>query len=72
MNLGENSTRLGLAGIPREAEIIIIERDVRLVEMTGGRLHFVNVSTAESVDVIRRAKDRGLPVTCDTAHPISR
>ncbi|MEQ9170918.1 MAG: dihydroorotase [Rhodospirillales bacterium] len=69
MNLGENSTRLGLAGIPREAEIIIIERDIRLVEMTGGRLHFVNVSTAESVDIIRRAKDRGLAVTCDTAPP---
>ena len=69
MNLGENSTRLGLAGIPREAEIIIIERDIRLVEMTGGRLHFVNVSTAESVEIIRRAKDRGLTITCDTAPP---
>ena len=49
MNLGENATRLGLAGIPREAEIIIVERDIRLVEMTGGRLHLANISTAESI-----------------------
>ncbi|PIW26949.1 MAG: dihydroorotase [Rhodospirillales bacterium CG15_BIG_FIL_POST_REV_8_21_14_020_66_15] len=69
MNLGENSTRLGLAGIPREAEIIIVERDIRLVEMTGGRLHFANVSTSESIEVIRRAKARGLAITCDTAPP---
>jgi dihydroorotase len=69
MNLGENATRLGLAGIPREAEIIILERDIRLVEMTGGRLHFANISTSDSVDVIRRAKERGLNVTCDTAPP---
>ncbi|MEQ8229724.1 MAG: dihydroorotase [Rhodospirillales bacterium] len=69
MNLGENATRLGLAGIPREAEIIIIERDIRLVEMTGGRLHFANISTSESINVIRRAKDRGLNITCDTAPP---
>ncbi|MEQ8504459.1 MAG: dihydroorotase [Rhodospirillales bacterium] len=69
MNQGENATRLGLAGIPREAEIIIIERDIRLVEMTGGRLHFANISTSESINVIRRAKDRGLDITCDTAPP---
>ncbi len=69
MNLGENATRLGLAGIPREAEIIIVERDIRLVEMTGGRLHLANISTAESINVIRRAKDRGLPISCDTAPP---
>lgn len=69
MNSGEMATRLGLGGIPREAEIIMIERDIRLVEMTGGRLHFAHVSTAESVEVIRRAKERGLAVTCDTAPP---
>ena len=69
MNEGETATRLGLTGIPREAESIIVERDLRLAEMTGGRLHFAHVSTAESVELIRRAKDRGLTVTCDTAPP---
>ncbi|MDX9860455.1 MAG: dihydroorotase [Rhodospirillales bacterium] len=69
MNSGEMATRLGLGGIPREAEIIMIERDIRLVEMTGGRLHFAHVSTGESVEVIRRAKERGLAITCDTAPP---
>lgn len=67
MNTGEIATRLGLAGIPREAEVIMIERDLRLVELTGGRYHAAHLSTAESVDLIRRAKARGLKVTCDTA-----
>ena len=67
MNSGEIATRLGLVGIPREAEIIMIERDLRLAELTGGRLHFAHISTGESVDLIRRAKARGLKVTCDTA-----
>lgn len=69
MNLGENATRLGLTGIPREAEIIMVERDIRLAELAGGRLHFANISTADSVQAIRRAKDRGVAVTCDTAPP---
>jgi dihydroorotase len=69
MNAGETATRMGLGGIPREAEIIMIERDIRLVEMTGGRLHFAHVSTGESVAVIARAKERGLAITCDTAPP---
>ena len=69
MNEGETATRLGLTGIPIEAELIIIERDLRLAEMTGGRLHFAHVSTAKSLDLIRSAKDRGLNVTCDTAPP---
>lgn len=67
MNGGEIATRLGLSGIPREAEIIMIERDLRLVELTGGRYHVAHVTTGESVDLIRRAKRRGLKVTCDTA-----
>lgn len=67
MNAGEIATRLGLAGIPREAEIIMLERDLRLVEMTRGRYHAAHVSTGESVEIIRRAKERGLNVTCDTA-----
>lgn len=69
MNEGETATRLGLTGIPREAESIMIERDLRLAEMTGGRLHFAHISTAESVGLIRDAKERGLTVTCDTAPP---
>jgi len=67
MNGGETATRLGLSGIPREAEIIMLERDVRLVEMTGARYHAAHISTAESVKIIASAKARGLRVTCDTA-----
>ncbi|MFH1803710.1 MAG: dihydroorotase [Pseudomonadota bacterium] len=67
MNSGELSTRLGLSGVSPLAEVIQIERDIRLAEMTGGRLHFAHISTGESVEVIRRAKKRGLKITCDTA-----
>ena len=69
MNEGELATRLGLSGISPMAEVIMLERDLRLVELTGGRYHVAHISTAESVEVIRRAKDRGLKVTCDTAPP---
>jgi dihydroorotase len=69
MNSGDIATRLGLSGIPREAEIIMLERDMRLVEMTGGRYHAAHISTSESVEIIRRAKAKGLDVTCDTAPP---
>jgi dihydroorotase len=51
------------------AEIIMIERDLRLVEITGARFHIAHVSTAGGIDAIRRAKTVGLPVTCDTAPP---
>ncbi len=64
MNSGEVATRLGLPGIPKMAEIIMIERDVRLVEMTGGRYHAATISCPESLAIIRQAKARGLPVTC--------
>jgi dihydroorotase len=67
MNGGELATRLGLSGIPAMAEVIMLERDLRLAELTGGRYHAANLSTAESVEVIRAAKARGLHVTCDTA-----
>ncbi len=56
MNSGEKATRLGLAGIPKVAELIMIERDIRLVEMTGGRLHIAQISCAESLEIIRAAK----------------
>lgn len=67
MNAGELATRLGLTGVPPEAEVIMVERDLRLVEATGARYHVAHVSTAAAVAAIRRAKARGLPVTCDTA-----
>lgn len=67
MNEGEIATRLGLPGIPSVAEAMQIERDLRLVEVTGGRLHIAHVSTAAGVDVIRSAKARGLPVTAEAS-----
>ncbi|HEV2549689.1 MAG TPA: dihydroorotase [Stellaceae bacterium] len=67
MNEGEVATRLGLAGITPAAEIIMVERDLRLCEITGGRLHIAHVSTEAAIGAIRQAKARGLPVTCDTA-----
>ena len=69
MNAGETATRLGLFGIPKEAEVIMVERDLRLAFLTDGRLHIAHVSTAETVDTLRRAKAEGLNVTCDTAPP---
>jgi len=67
VNSGEMATRMGLSGIPREAEIIMLERDIRLAEMAGGRYHAAHISTAESVTIIAAAKERGLSITCDTA-----
>jgi len=69
MNSGEMSTRLGLPGIPTVAETIIVERDIRLVELTGGKIHFANVSTKDAIEAIRKAKSKGLKITCDTAPP---
>ncbi len=69
VNEGEIATRLGLLAIPPAAEVIMIERDLRLVEITGARYHVAHVSTAAGVEAIRRAKAQGLPVTCDTAPP---
>lgn len=66
---GELATRLGLPGIPAGAEAMMIARDIALVRLTGGTLHFAHVSTAAGLELIRRAKDEGLPVTCDTAPP---
>ena len=69
MHEGEMSTRLGLGGIPVAAEAIMLERDMRLVALTGGRYHAAHVATAEGLEIIRKAKARQLPVTCDTAPP---
>jgi len=67
MNEGEIATRLGLPGIPAAAEAILLDRDMRLVELAGGRYHASHISTRMAVEVIRAAKKRGLAVTCDTA-----
>jgi dihydroorotase len=64
MNLGETSTRLGLPGIPAEAESIMVARDIRLAQLTGCRYHASQISCAESLDIIRRAKEKGFDVTC--------
>jgi dihydroorotase len=64
MNAGEAASRLGLSGNPAMAEVILLERDLRLVEMTGARYHAAQISCAESVAVIARAKAKGLPVSC--------
>jgi dihydroorotase len=64
MNEGELASRLGLMGIPREAETVMLERDIRLVRLTGARYHAAMISCADSVEIVRRAKQDGLPVTC--------
>jgi dihydroorotase len=66
---GELASRLGLPGIPAAAEAIMVARDIRLAQLTGGVVHFAHVSTAESLVLIARAKDEGISVTCDTAPP---
>jgi dihydroorotase len=66
---GEIATRLGLPAITPMAEVIMIERDLRLVEITGARYHVAHVSTALGIEAIRKAKAAGLPVSCDTAPP---
>jgi dihydroorotase len=67
MNEGAFASRLGLLGIPHAAETIILERDMRLVALTGARYHAACVTTAESLAIIAKAKADGLPVTCATS-----
>ena len=67
MNAGERATRLGLGGIPVEAETIALDRDLRLVNMIKGRYHASLVSAAPSLEILKRAKDAGLKVTCATS-----
>lgn len=64
MNEGEVSSRLGLPGISKSAEVIMLERDIELVALTGGRYHAAQLSTAAALDAFKRAKARELPVTC--------
>lgn len=69
MTAGLKATQLGLAGLNPMAELILLERDLRLAEMTGGRYHAALLSTEAAVEAIRTARRRGLAVTCDTAPP---
>ena len=72
MNAGELANRLGLPGMPAESEAVLAQRDIRLAEMTGGRLHLAHVTTGETVALARDAKRRGVRVTCDaTPHHIA-
>jgi dihydroorotase len=65
VNEGVVSTRLGMAGWPAAAEEICVAREIRVSALTGCRLHVQHVSTAGSVDLVRRAKAEGVPVTCE-------
>ncbi len=67
MNESLVSTELGLKGMPSEAEDIMVYRDIALLERTGGTLHVAHISSGESVKLVRMAKARGLPVTCEVA-----
>src|SRR5207253_4182 len=67
MNEGEFAARLGLMGVPRAAETIMLERDVRLIELTGGRYHAASLTCGESLDVLRRAKEQGLTITASAS-----
>jgi dihydroorotase len=67
MNEGLVSTELGLKGMPSEAEDVMVYRDIALLEKTGGRLHVAHISSGKSVDLVRMAKAKGLPVTCEVA-----
>jgi len=72
MHEGVVSTRLGLKGIPAAAEDIMVARDVILAELTGGHIHLCHVSTKGAVDIIRRAKDKGVRVTAEvTPHHLT-
>jgi dihydroorotase len=65
MHEGWVSARLGLKGMPSAAEDIIVARDLALAALVGGRIHICHVSTSSAADLIRRAKDKGVNVTCE-------
>lgn len=67
MNEGLVSTELGLRGMPTEAEDVMVYRDIALLGKTGGRLHVAHISSGKSVELVRMAKAKGLPVTCEAA-----
>jgi dihydroorotase len=65
MNEGPVATLMGLRGVPGVSEAIVVERDVLLAELTGGKVHIAHASTAASVDAVRRGKARGVRVTAE-------
>jgi dihydroorotase len=65
MNEGVESMRLGMRGMPAAAEEVLIHRDIELAHLTGGRLHILHVSTAGGVELIRRARERGVRVSAE-------
>jgi dihydroorotase len=67
MNEGEFATRLGLIGIPNAAEAVMLERDMRLVALTGGRYHAASLSCKESLDILKRAREAGLDVSASVS-----
>ena len=67
MNEGEFATRLGLVGIPNAAEAVLLERDMRLVALTGGRYHAASLSCIESLEILKRARDAGLAVSASVS-----
>ena len=67
MNEGEFASRLGLLGVPSAAETVMLERDMRLVALTGGRYHAASITCAESLEVLQRAKDAGLDITASAS-----
>jgi dihydroorotase len=67
MNEGEFAARLGLSGAPKAAEIVMLERDVRLAALAGGRYHAASITCAESLDVLRRAKDNNPNITASVS-----
>jgi dihydroorotase len=72
MHEGPTSTAMGTKGLSSTSEYMQVQRDLEILQYCGGRLHFSNISTAESVDLIRQAKKMGLPVTCGmAAHQLS-
>ena len=72
MHEGYHSSVLGLAGAPREAEEIMVARDIALARLTGGRLHLCHLSSAGSVELVRRARAEGIRVTCEvTPHHLT-
>ncbi len=62
---GKVATQVGLSGIPALAEEVIIARDIMLAESAGARLHIAHISTAKSLELVRQAKAKGLPITCE-------
>jgi dihydroorotase len=72
MRAGSTAVRLGLPGWPAAAEVVVVERDLALARSTGARLHLTHLSSAASVDAVRRAKADGVRVTCDvTPHHLA-